>query len=204
MPEIRKYREGDFDALYRICLETGDAGRDASQLYRDPRIVGHVYAAPYGHFSPETAFVLEDGEGVGGYIIGPVDTYAFERTLEAEWWPDLRALYPDPDEERAGEWSADERLMHHIHYPPHTPKRLTLPYPAHLHIDLLPRFQGLGFGRRMIETWSACVAERGASGFHLGVSARNERAVRFYRKCGLDEIERLGPPYDTYFFGRRF
>ena len=31
---IRPYRAGDLDDLYRICLLTGDAGQDATSLYR--------------------------------------------------------------------------------------------------------------------------------------------------------------------------
>jgi GNAT superfamily N-acetyltransferase len=37
-------------------------------------------------------------------------------------------------------------------------------YPAHLHIDLLPGFQGSGYGRQLIGTFCAAVAEAGAVG----------------------------------------
>ena len=82
--------------------------------------------------------------------------------------------------------------------------RIAKLYPAHLHIDLLPRLQGKGHGRKLIDTWSECVRALGASGFHLGVGAANTRAVRFYRAYGLEEIESHGPPYNVHFFGRRF
>ena len=53
-------------------------------------------------------FVVEDGHGVGGYIVGAPDTRNFEARLEAEWWPDLREIYSDPsDTSRAG-WSLDQ------------------------------------------------------------------------------------------------
>src|SRR3979490_2744162 len=115
MAEIRNYRPGDLGALYRICLETGDAGKDATQIYRDPRVLGHVYAAPYGVHAPESALVAEDEQGVGGYILGPVDTRAFEKTLEAFWWPKLRDVYADPSAKTAASWSADERMHYLIH-----------------------------------------------------------------------------------------
>lgn len=204
MAKIRNYRETDLDALYRICLETGASGKDATPLYRDHKIVGHVYAAPYAKFSPETAFVLEDDEGVGGYIIGPADTHAFELRLEREWWPKFRKTYPDPDPAGHEKWGLDERMMYLIHHPQRTPRRLSEPYPAHLHIDLLPRLQGRGFGRTLIESWSECVRGLGACGFHLGVGAANERAIGFYRTIGLGELEHFGPPREGYVFGRRF
>jgi len=66
MPEIRAYRASDHDAVYEICLLTGDAGADATALYCDPEIVGHVFAAPYTVLEPESCFVVSDDRGVGG------------------------------------------------------------------------------------------------------------------------------------------
>jgi ribosomal protein S18 acetylase RimI-like enzyme len=197
IPKIRPYRADDLDALYRICLATGDAGRDAAALYRDPKIIGNVHAAPYAALSPETAFVAEDEGGVAGYIVGARDTHAFEKQLESDWWPHLRLRYPDP----ASPINADERMARFIHHPPRTPRRISQPYPSHLHINLLPRLQGRGLGARLIDRWLAAIAATGSRGAHLAVGGRNERAVAFYRKYGLRELERTGPPFDIIWFG---
>ena len=93
---IRPYRPGDIDALYQICLLTGDLGQDASSLYPDPKLIGHCFAAPYGLFEPALAFVAEDTAGVGGYVLGALDSQAFEKRLESDWWPQLRERYPEP------------------------------------------------------------------------------------------------------------
>jgi ribosomal protein S18 acetylase RimI-like enzyme len=199
--EIRNYRPDDLDALYRICLETGDAGKDATQIYRDPKLLGHVYAAPYGILAPEGALVAEDSEGVGGYILGPVDTRSFEKRLEADWWPALRDAYADPAAERFSSWSADERMHYLIHHPSRAPRRIAEPYPSHLHIDLLPRLQGRGHGRKLIDAWLSRMREAGSIGAHLGVGPANARAVRFYRAYGFAEIERIGPPFNVIYFG---
>src|SRR5579864_9171513 len=95
-PRIRDARPADLDDLYEIALATGDSGQDAAHLYCDPKLVGHLYAAPYAVLAPEFALVIEDGASVGGYIVGALDTLAFEARLEAEWWPALRRAYPDP------------------------------------------------------------------------------------------------------------
>ena len=54
---IRAATTGDAAALYRICLLTGDAGRDASDLYRDATLLGDVYVGPYLHAHPAIALV---------------------------------------------------------------------------------------------------------------------------------------------------
>lgn len=189
MPDtLRACRASDLDRLYDICLKSGDAGQDATALYCDPKILGHIYAAPYGLLEPESCFVLEDTHGVGGYIVGTRDTYAFEKRLEHAWWPDLRALYPEPPDQS----TPDRRRMHFFHHPTRTPRVINEPYPAHLHINLLPRFQGKGWGKRMIDRWLDAMRERGVRGAHLGVGRRNARAVRFYLKYGFKEIAREG------------
>ena len=38
-------------------------------------------------------------DGVGGYIVGALDTSAFEQRQERDWWPRLRARYPEPSPE---------------------------------------------------------------------------------------------------------
>lgn len=185
--QIRPYEPRDLEALYRICLATGWAGEDASGVYQDPKLVGHLYAAPYGVLAPECALVAEDDGGVAGYILGAVDTAAFEARAEAEWWPGLRGEYVDPAGRPRRHWTPDQRLAFLIHHPNRAPAELARRFPAHLHIDLLPRLQGQGLGRRMMDAWLALAKSMGASGAHLGVSAANHRAVRFYRAYGLAE-----------------
>jgi ribosomal protein S18 acetylase RimI-like enzyme len=186
MPQIRPMRREDRDAVYAICLKTGDAGQDATALYRDADLLGHLYAGAYAALEPESGFILEDEEGAGGYILGAFDTYAFEKRLEEEWWPDLRARYPDPDALP----EPDRHLAQAIHKPWRTPRRITEPYPSHLHIDLLPRFQGKGWGKRMMDHWLAAMRGQGSPGAHLGVGMRNERAVKFYLRYGFTEFQR--------------
>jgi ribosomal protein S18 acetylase RimI-like enzyme len=195
MAEIRPYRADDLEALYDICLKTGDAGQDATAMYRDGRLLGHVYAAPYGVLEPESCFVVEDKQGVGGYIVGTRNTYAFEKRMEAEWWPPLRARIAEGGDD------ADARMKHLIHHPARTPRRISEPYPAHLHINCLARLQGVGMGKQLIDIWRAAMAKSGAAKAHLGVGPRNERAVRFYRAYGFHLIEQAPEPWNTYLFG---
>ncbi|RME92107.1 MAG: GNAT family N-acetyltransferase [Verrucomicrobia bacterium] len=188
---LRRARPGDRDACYRVCLLTGDAGRDASALFPDdPDALGNLFVGPYLALEPELAFVLEDDEGVCGYVLGALDTPTFYRRMEEEWLPPLRARHPRPVGPRE-QWTEAQKIYHEFHEPDfHFPPAFA-PYPSHLHIDLLPRAQGRGWGRRMMEHLMRELAARGSPGVHLGLSARNDRAWRFYRKLGFEELERI-------------
>src|SRR5262249_48563761 len=160
-PPTRPSRPADIDALYQICLLTGDAGQDATSRYHDPKLLGHCVAAPYGLFEPSLAFVAEDTSGVAGYIVGALDSQAFEKRLESDWWPRLRTRYPEPPPGlRAQRWTPDQSLAHIIHHPLRTPDELAARYPSHLHINLLPRLQARGYGRQLIQTLTAALRDQ--------------------------------------------
>jgi len=199
MVEMRAFRRDDLDDLYRICLATGAGG---SAAYRDPKLVGHVYAAPYALLSPRSVFVVEDTQGVGGYILGAPDTRTFEARLEAEWWPSLREVYSDPSDTPRAEWSPDQLMMYRIHHPHHTTSEIVERYPSHLHINLLPHLRGRGLGQKLMDQWLRTMREMGSRGAHLAVGAANLRAIRFYRACGFRELKPPSPEAsDPVWFG---
>jgi ribosomal protein S18 acetylase RimI-like enzyme len=191
---IRPYRDGDLEDLYRICLQTGDGGKDATSMFEDQRILGHVFAAPYGLFEPSLAFVVEDEAGVGGYIVGALDTRAFEERLETDWWPPLRDRYPAPP---AGlppdQRTPDQRAAGFIHVPLTVPDKLAEDYPSHLHINLVPRLQSQGLGRQLMNTLIRALREQGSVGLHFFVQPTNQRAAGFYRHLGFTVISAEGP-----------
>lgn len=202
MVEIRGFRSEDLDDLYRIALATAARGSDASAVYRDPALVGHVFAAPYALFSPETVFVIEDEHGIGGYIVGAANTPEFDARLEAEWWPKLRSIYADPAGLPRASWGRDEVVSRLIHAPFHAPRQLTLGFPAHLHINLLPRLRGRGHGSRLMDRWLRAVHLQGARGAHLSVGSANRQAIRFYRRCGFRALTFSTPVFaDALWFG---
>ncbi len=183
--KIRKYEPGEEQVLYDICLLTGDSGEDASALHRDPDLLGAVYVGPYLRLAPEHALVGVDDEGVAGYVLGAPDTRAFEAECERSWWPPLRARYPVGS---FADDTPDDRIVRLIHAPPAASQDVVERYPAHLHIDLLPRFQGRGNGRRLMTALLDGLAAAGAPGVHLGVGTANQRAIGFYRRMGFTEV----------------
>ena len=182
---VRHYQPTDADALYDICPRTGANGADARPLFGDPRLLGSVYVGPYLALEPGFALVLDDDAGPGGYLVVAPDTAAFHSACEAHWWPALRAQYPQGTFP-AG--SADAGMVALLHGPPVADPDVLRSYPSHLHIDLLPRDQGAGWGRRLIARALGDLAAAGSSGVHLGVSAANPRAIGFYRHLGFVDL----------------
>jgi ribosomal protein S18 acetylase RimI-like enzyme len=186
---IRSYQAGDLDALYQVCLQTGRNGGDATPIFRDHKLLGHVHAAPYALFEPSLAFVTEDLAGVGGYVIGALDSQEFAARLERDWWPGLRARYPEPP---AGvprdQWTADQAKAYELHHPWVSPSDVVSRYPSHLHINLVPRLQTGGHGRRLISTFVGALRRQGSRGVHLQVRPGNLRAIGFYRHIGFTEL----------------
>ena len=184
MLRVRPATIHDLPGTYRVCLLTGDAGKDATALFGDPDLLGHVYVGAYVVGQPGTELVVADDEGVAGYLLAADDTQAFEAWAEAEWWPVLRERYPVRDD---GGRAA--KLVRLIHEPERTPEAVTRDYPAHLHIDLLERARSRGLGRQLIQGLIDDLRARGIRGVHLGVAAANANAIGFYGHLGFEVID---------------
>lgn len=202
---IRDYRPGDEAGAYYVCMKTGNYGGDGEPFYRDdPDALGRIYVGPYLAFAPEYALMLVDAHGVAGYALGTLDTRAFFDRYDREWRPKLCAEFPDPPEP-ASAWSRVQSVYHLYHHPDYTCPEPYDEYPSHLHIDLLPRAQGHGFGRDMMQQIMQRLRTAGSPGVHLGMSAVNDRAYGFYRKLGFHELMREGEGTEgSIYMGLRF
>jgi ribosomal protein S18 acetylase RimI-like enzyme len=180
---IRRYRETDLAAVYDICVRTADGGGDARGKYLTDDLMPDLFAGPYVFLEPDLAFVLDDGHQVVGYVIGTADTAAFARAYRERWIPRLAGRYPVPPQPPV---SPDEQMLA-LHY---WPERMIWPglpgYPAHLHIDLLPGFQGAGYGGRLV---------------HVVVVAGNTPALGFYRHLGFGPLDVADPA--VVYLGRK-
>ncbi|MCB1693538.1 MAG: GNAT family N-acetyltransferase [Pseudomonadales bacterium] len=180
---IRQYHPSDLYMLYRICLETGADGDDATGTI-DREILGHYFAAPYAVLDPALCFILTADGAPCGYILGTDDSVRFAERANEEWFPPLREKYPLRD--RADE-SREAMMVRAIHKGYTTPPFVDR-YPAHLHIDVLPVGQGQGQGPKLMERFLDAVRSRGAKGLHLGVSRGNTRATAWYPKLGFHTV----------------
>lgn len=196
---IREVSEQDEHALSKICLLTADAGNSAQHLHDYPELPGLVYAVPYVKLPTTWGFVLEDeaSHQVVGYILGSKDTRAFEAYAKEHWWPPLAEKYPPSIATKSGD----------VYYTNLLRNMYTIPQanidfsPAHLHIDILPAYQGKGWGKKLIGKAVWHLRGQGIDGIWLGLDPRNTGARAFYGKLGFVNIE--GAPDDNQ-LGLRF
>ncbi|MFD8237132.1 GNAT family N-acetyltransferase [Streptomyces sp. NPDC059696] len=198
-PAVRPYRSGDRPALDDICVRTAHHGEDSRPHYEDPALFPATFAAPYVHLEPELAFVLDDGRGEAvGYIVGTADTPRFADAFRTRWLPLVADRHPEPS---GPPQTPDEALAAMLHHP----ERMVLPeltgHPAHLHIDLLPAWQGRGYGRRLMRTFLQALQDGGVPAVHLAMSKANTRARAFYDRLGFHEID-VPEPGEATFLGR--
>lgn len=201
---IRPATPSDMPGAYEVCLKTGDSGNDGTALYADdPSALGNIYVGPYIMFEPNLAFVLEDSEGICGYVLGALDSERFYRRVLDEWLPPLRERHPAPSGDPSS-WTPTQQLYYEYHNPQFYYPESFRPYPSHMHIDLLPRAQGRGWGRKMVELLLGRFVELGSPGVHLCLSAANTRAYGFYKRMGFYDLARVeAPPPGVIYMGRR-
>ncbi|HZU58805.1 MAG TPA: GNAT family N-acetyltransferase [Actinocrinis sp.] len=179
-------------------MRTAEAGGDARHLYEDQDLMPNIFAAPYAYLEPELTFVLDDGTRAVGYILGTSDTPRFVREFRERWLPLVAERHPAPVGEPA---TRDEQMAYLLHWP----ERMIVPemadYPAHLHIDLLPEYQGRGYGRLLAYTFFDALAKTGAKRVHLAMVTANTAARAFYDRIGFRELPVADPGVLT-FLGR--
>lgn len=187
---LRPFRAADRPGTDLVCVRTADAGGDARGLYSTDELMPDIFSRPYLRREPELAQVIEADGRVVGYVLGTADTPGFVRWYRDVWLPALADRYPiTPDVEREALLSPAERLMLSLH---RTPERMLVAevahLPAHLHIDVLPEFQGCGWGRRLMTAFLTGLAARGVDGVHLCMATANTPARAFYDRLGFVEV----------------
>ena len=189
---LRPTQAGDTAGAYSVCLKTGNFGQDGEPFYRDdPDALGRVFVGPYLAYEPELGRILEDDQGICGYVLAAMDSHAFYARYEAEWRPELCRAYPAPTGDPGG-WNRVQQIHQVYHHPDYFCPEPYDQYPSHVHIDLLPRAQGRGLGRAMMAEVLGLLRQRGSPGAHLGVSLPNVSAQGFYRKLGFQPLIQVG------------
>ena len=190
---IRPYKPEDEASIQEITYRTGFNGEDLTgrHYFDDQRLFFLIFIYYYVHFEPEHCFVAVSDDrqpAVVGFICGTPDTVAQEANYARKipWRIGLRAFaYTSWRSPRTFKTLIDMNHQREGLPDQERSKQIVAKYPAHLHINLMPGYQGLGIGSRLIQTFEDHMRRLGVSGVHLTTTNQNFKAVPFYQKMGF-------------------
>jgi GNAT superfamily N-acetyltransferase len=182
--EIRGFEEADRPVLRALAGRAGEGSPTAS-LWGHEESEAAVYLTPYMDLEPESLFVaVVDGE-LAGYLAGslgtavPSESARMDRAIREHRLVLRRrpaAFFARSLLDMAGTALRRQPTAGELDDPR---------WPAHLHINLLPRARGTGAAAALMERWFARLHETGTPGCYLQTLVENRRASRFFERTGF-------------------
>lgn len=175
MAGVRKYLDKDKMNLRKICLETSSFPTESDF---DRNFLYLLYNDYYSECEKGNCFVYtDDNDEAVGYILCAEDYDSYEYMMKKLYLPKISYLG------RKYRSMADgEMLVHRL---------FRKKYPAHLHIDILPEYQGKGAGTQLIGALKDSLREKGCKGIMLSTGIKNKKAISFYKKNGFKVISHI-------------
>lgn len=173
---IRKYNERDFENFRNICIAT--APKSSEMTEREQKVLTLMYCEYYVECESDVCFALtDDNDCAVGYVLCSRNALLYKKLFK-KYIREIMRISP------VAAWTA------------YWGARIYLPYykeyPAHIHIDILPEYQSLGYGTRLIGALKKELTSRRVKGMMLCVDKDNEKAVGFYKKNGFEVLKSVG------------
>ncbi len=173
MATVRNFQVKDTEKLREICVATSNFATDTQ---KQKNFLYYLYNDYYTEFEPESCFVLaDDNDEAVGYILCAKDFDTYYETFENFFMPRITQLGF-----KYSFMTHSEILVHRI---------VKGKYPAHLHIDIMPDYQGKGYGRKLISALKNHLKEQGIPNVMLSVGATNKGVIAFYEKNGFRSVK---------------
>lgn len=165
---IRPYKETDKINFRNICIETANA---TNKPEKEQRFILKLYCDYYIEQEPQNCFALADeNDEAVGYILCSENFKRYRKNF-APYQRSIKNLGFGKYLYSFGEIIA--------HLP--ASKKAT----AHMHINLLPKYQHKGYGSQLIGTLTKHLVAKNIRSLMLVVSNENKNAVKFYKKNGF-------------------
>ncbi len=168
--KICKYESKYHDDVVKVCIQDKEPSHP-EELWTYIELMFCYY---YIEKEPENCFILldEEKDKVVGYIYGAADydTYHKNHTEYLERIAELKD----------GVYLTDGQIEMYNHF------IYKDKYPAHLHIDINPAYQSMGYGSKLIKEFLNHMKNKGVNGVMLIVGTENEGARRFYERNGFE------------------
>ncbi len=170
MATIRPLRHTDTSAVEYVCRMTAGEIHKKEPIYGN--ILAKMFSTYYARECCDTSFVLADDNDIAvGYVMCEPDYKRYSKLFRKI---DVRNI-----------WGLDKKSGFDAWWMPFPYFFLGLKYPAHLHIDILPEYQGKGYGAQMMNTMLNNLKAKKVKGIMLMANKDNHGAIRFYERLGF-------------------
>lgn len=173
--KIRPYENKDREYVRFICLNS-EGPCDLNEEER--QFILTTYCDYYIEKETENCFVaVDNNDKAVGYIICAENYDRFIKTFTEEYIPRLSSLH-----KRFAEAAKKSTELQNKH---------KKEFPAHLHIDLLPEYQRMGIGTKLVDKLCGHLKGNKIHGVMLTVGSSNNVGKSFYKKYGFIELDSL-------------
>lgn len=170
--EIRKMRAQDRQAVEHICLSTAPPALNSTVKMREYTLL--MYNRYYTRMVTDSFVAVNSDDEPIGYILCAPDYECYRKSFYENELKSIRKLG------MMKYFSAKSEVL--------SMKKRAEDYPAHLHIDILPEYQHMGIGGKLMQALLTNLKNEGAKGVMLTVSATNKNGIAFYEKCGFTAV----------------
>ncbi|MCM1131473.1 MAG: GNAT family N-acetyltransferase [Roseburia sp.] len=170
MIEIRKYQEKDNDAVRQICMETAKAG------YQSKEVVCWMFLDYYLESESKHAYVLVDENAVVGYIVASTNSKLYEKQMKEKWIPKI--------------WKYSIFLGIFSKLCLRAAMPLDKAYGGGFHMNITPKYQKLGLGKRLLDVMTRHLSLCGNSYLYLITENKKTRGYGFYKHYGFKEVKK--------------
>ena len=176
MIKIRNLKKQDIPSAEYICLIT--AAKEIKDTPKKALRTLLMYNRCYTRTQNSSCFVAENENGrVVGYILCAA---IFPTCLKGVFGSELREIFTISF--TSGTVSFFDAV---------SPAAFSVKYPAHLHIDILPEYQGQKVGTALMSALKEKLVSDNINGVMLCVGKGNVRAIDFYKKNGFKVVFKL-------------
>lgn len=185
---IRNYRPADREAVRWLCCQTGFLGQPIDPVFSDRELFADFLTNYYLEKEPESAFVMEIGGEVRGYLLGcrrPLRNQVHNFIQNFRLAARLLWRYPRYN-------SASRRFIHWMlsnawREVPAAPRRT-----AHFHINLVPDARSMFNTRLLIDAYLQYLTDNGEKRVYgQMVSFANRRGEKMFQRYGFRVLNKM-------------
>ncbi len=170
---IRPYKVTDKEDVHFVCLNSDGPCKSSK---RGINFALAVYCDYYIEIEGENCFVATDeNDKAVGYIICTENFDKFKEIYIKDYYTRIKKW----------EYRRRKSALRAIA----SQEKYKEEYPAHLHIDILPQYQHMGLGRKLMDELCDNLRKKDVSGVMFTVWHKNYNAINFYEKYGFRLIE---------------